>query len=208
MNIQEAAGVVLNSAKSKYLSNFDKDIIKKMVNEGVLDFEDRPVNSYRLTKVVHFLYRIDENEAFNRMEIAKIFLAESEKVLDKDNKTSQIDLIKAVYTEEYLGDAEWGDRLISEMLADCGTDSSHLLDLMAMFINEGESDKGLEVARSIVGKAPNMYMAVTAANEVVDWLDDEQLAVSIVQKALDDKVESDGDDLDELYEEVKAKLKE
>lgn len=208
MNIQDAAAAVLNSAKSKHLSNFDKDIIKKMVNEGVLDFEDLPVNSYRLTKAVHFLYRIDENEAFNRTEIAKIFLAESEKVLDKDNKTFQIDLIKAVYKEEYLGDTEWGDRLISEMLADHGTDSSHLLDLMAMFINEGESDKGLEVARSIVGKAPDMYMAVTAANEVVDWLDDEELAVSIVQKARDDKVESDEDDLDELYEEVKAKLKD
>jgi len=213
MNIKEAANIILSAEKSKMLSKYDKVIIKKMLDEGVLDFENEPINSYRLTNVVHFLSRIDKNELFDKWQMARVFIEESERCLDPNDVDDAIDLLKVIYPNDALSDKEWGKNLLTSIIDNPETNSQHLLIIMGMFINEGEADKGLDIAKLIVGKAPSLYMAVVAANEIMDWFEEgalaasEAIAASIVQKALDDKVESNEDDLDMLYDQVKSRLK-
>jgi len=213
MNYSDAAEFIISNKSSKGLDKFAKAIIKKGINEGVFYFDNedvnQAVNSYRLMNAGGVVLNVGANEAFDYKEVAKVFFSEAENVMEPDNVEELVDLTQAVYSTgsgDTLNDKLWGAKLIEKVTQHPSADSSALLSIMELYLNEDEEDKGREVANSLIGKASTMYMAVSAANEVIDWLEDYELAKKIMKRAIDDKLDTDEGDLDMLHEDVKKVL--
>lgn len=206
MTLSEAAELVI-SAKSqkKGIDKDSRDLIGKMVKEGNLT-DVETANCYYLCETAGRILRIKKNDYFDPKSIATLFLKKAQGIAeDASDFKHLIKYVIYIDDDEYTGglnDQVWARDLLRHY---CGLGDYDAMDVIeiANHISYCLPEKSREVLQ--LATPTTMWQAASIATSYMDYLDDKDVARSVLKKALADKLTTD-EQSSEWVQELMTKL--